>query len=238
MQTLWSAASASVLGRDHAVLRRNRQDAALSGTLGGRAAYGVVADGCGQGAGSEVGAQLSACVAAAAIERELGLGVALAGIDARVVAAVVSALADAAQHVAGRAAREAFVRERLMATVVAFVVRDEEAVVFASGDGALLVDDELIELDHDNRPGYPAYELFGRRVDVFTRRWLGPRRIAVATDGVDAATLRRVAGLSGHRLSRELVLAQRGGGLADDASVAIACRRGAPARPEVEPCGS
>jgi hypothetical protein len=206
------------------VLRKNRQDAAVAGAGGDDAAYGVVADGCGQGAGSEVGAQLTACVAAAAIARELAFGTCVAEIGARVLASVVSALADTAAHIAGREAREAFVRERLMSTLVGFVVRGEDGLVFASGDGAVLVDDELIDLDADNRPGYPAYELFGNRVDVFARSCSRPRRIAVATDGVDAPTLRRVAGLTGHRLVRELVLAQRAGALADDGSVAVAHR--------------
>lgn len=232
MNTLWTASSASLLGRDHAVLRRNRQDAAASGQVSS-GAYGVVADGCGQGAGSEVGAQITAYVAAAAIERELARSTHFAEVGKRVVASVVSALADTAVHIAVRSAREAFVRDRLLATLVAFVVRGEEALVFASGDGAVLVDDQLLELDADNRPAYPAYELFGKRVEVFVRFFDTPRRIAVATDGVDPTTLHRVAAFSGNRLARELLLAQRAGALADDGSIAVAHRV-----QEVGPCAS
>ena len=68
--TLWMAGAAATLGRDHAVLRRNRQDAAAAEAIG-EAAFGVVSDGCGEGSASEVGALLTVALARAALALSL-----------------------------------------------------------------------------------------------------------------------------------------------------------------------
>lgn len=228
MGTLWSAASASVLGRDHAALRKNRQDAAASGAFGA-CAFGVVADGCGQGGASEVGACLSVAIAHDVLLRELSSGAPLGGVGRRVVAAIVSALADVVVHLKHANVREDFVRAHLLATVVGFAARGKDVEVFAAGDGSFAIDGAVTTLDCDNVPAYPAYELVGRRVAVMEKSFAGVSSVAVATDGVDEQSLLRTFDLRGPKLVRELVLRQRAGALADDGSIAAATlERGQP----------
>lgn len=220
-----------MLGRDHAVLRRNRQDAARAGAVGG-AVFGVVSDGCGQAPASEVGALLTVAFASAALEAALAAEGPLVGLGERVLGAVLGGL-SAVATCAPEARREALVREQLLATLIGFAARGEEVCLFHAGDGALLIDDQLTLLDSDNRPAYPAYALLGAAVGVVERVARSPRRIAVATDGLDEGTLRRLAQArrSSAGLTRALVVAQRGGALADDGALAVAWR-------EVEPCAS
>ncbi|NUP08694.1 MAG: hypothetical protein HOW73_21810 [Polyangiaceae bacterium] len=221
--TLWSVANVSVLGRDHAALRRNRQDASASGCAG-QGVYGVVSDGCGQGRASEVGAHATVAIASAAIERSLRDGGPLEGLGERVLATVIDGLRLVAEAVPAGALRDAFVRDQLLATLVGFVVRDDVACVFAVGDGAFFVDGDIEVLDEDNRPSYPAYALAGAKVRVVERTYRGAALVVVATDGVDERVLRRAAAVDAQasRLSRALLLLQRAGALSDDGSVALA----------------
>jgi hypothetical protein len=220
MSPIWSAGSGCVLGRAHAVLRHNRQDAVVA-RASERWALGVVSDGCGSGRGSEVGAALSAAMVATSIARDLSRGLPLEAIAPRALAAVVSLLGD----VAARVGDGAFAREHLLATVVAFAAQGDDAIVFAAGDGVALVDGEVELFERDNRPDYPAYELAGRPVALEIRRAHGARVLAVATDGFDRASIAATAG-ERHRgdLGRTLLKLQREGAFEDDGAIAIARR--------------
>ncbi len=212
------------MGRDHAVKRRNSQDAVCFGHAGS-AAYGVVSDGCGEGRKSELGAALSVAVVGGALRAELERG---ASPEATWRPAV-DALHGALREVVARVAREPegarlFIREHLLATVLAFVVTADSAIVFTFGDGLVLVDDETRVLHEDNRPSYPAYALLGRPSAPGLFRFGSVSTIGVATDGLDADDLRAVSTAKHPDLSRALRMRQIQGRLEDDGAIVVATR--------------
>ncbi len=224
--TRWDVTSAAVLGRDHAVVRRNRQDAAASGGQGD-ACWGVVADGCGQGACSEVGAQLSVVLAGHALRAGLEQGEPLERVATSAVAAVVAGLSAVAALVEP-SRRTSFVAEHLLATLLGFVARGDLVVAFGAGDGVLWLGERGHVLDQGNAPRYPAFELLGRNFDLRIEH-AHASSVAVATDGL---TLDQVATLLGEptpRVGRRLHVLARAELQGDDAAVALAHREaGAP----------
>jgi hypothetical protein len=189
-------------------------------------AFGVVSDGCGEGSASEVGALLTVALARAAIARGLACELELSAIAKLAANEVELGLEKLARSIPAHE-RTTFVREHLLATLVGFVARDREAVLFAAGDGLWLADGAARVLEQDNRPLYPAYALSGEQVPLTIERVQGAERLAVATDGLDPEALRDLARCEGAVLGRRLVLLQRAGALADDGAIAIATR-GAP----------
>jgi len=220
--TLWSAAAATTLGRDHAVTRKNRQDAAVA-VAAGETTFGVVSDGCGEARSSEVGALLTVAFAREGAARALSRGASLETVARSAVASVVRGLAQVALAIDPRE-REAFVREHLLATVLGFAARGCDAVLFAAGDGLLLSSDICRVIDQHNRPSYPAYALSGHSVPVVIEHVHDVELLAVSTDGLEMAELRQVSAGSLASVGRRLVLLQRQGALADDGAVAIARR--------------
>ncbi|MDX2015591.1 MAG: protein phosphatase 2C domain-containing protein, partial [Myxococcaceae bacterium] len=72
-------------------------------------------------------------------------------------------------------------------TVLCAVQRGAEAVVFGSGDGAIVVDGRVTRLSSgdDNAPAYVGYRLLGETVPARVHH-LGPaRQVALCTDGLD-----------------------------------------------------
>lgn len=216
----WRASSGVVLGRDHRLLGKNCQDAVAVAHRSG-AALGVVADGCGSAAGSEAAAQLTARVAVASLGRAVEAGAPAEAAVASTVRAVV--------HHLGRLARATgSVDGWLFATLVGFVAKGADVLVFAVGDGVALIDDDTVSFAQGPAPAYPAYELLGRAVETRRVRRACASRVAVATDGFDARSLARVARLPAANLTRHLVLLQREGHFTDDGAVAVARLEEAP----------
>lgn len=221
MYTLCRLAAGVLQGRDHASAQKNRQDACASAEVGD-AVFGFVSDGCGQGAASEVGAHLTVALARSAAMRALSEELPLDDLPNTIAAAVLGGLDDVARHVR-QGERDAFVRSHLLATLVGFVVRGEEGVVFAAGDGLIAIDDEVVTLEEDNRPHYLAYGLSSGTARLgFVRRVHRPAWVAVASDGLTHAGLAALAKSAGRNLTRHLVLLQRAGALADDGAVVLA----------------
>lgn len=210
----WRLGSGVVVGGDHRLLSRNCQDAVAVAARGG-AAIGVVSDGCGSAPGSEAAAQLTTRVAVAALGAALEAG-------APAEAATASAVRAVVKHLGRLARATGSVDGWLFATLVGFVATGADVVVFAVGDGLALIDDEIVMLSQGPAPDYPAHALLGRAVETRRIRRAGAGRVAVATDGFDAAALSRVARLSATNLTRHLVLLQREGHFSDDGAVAVA----------------
>lgn len=218
------AVAGAVVGTDHVLVRRNLQDHAVAG-VGEGFALAVVADGCGEGEGSEVGARVSAITAARAAHLALALGGPLDDVVGAVGEAVLATLAAVCRAVAGedRAARSAFAREHLAATLWVALARGDESLLFGWGDGVLRVDDEVVVVDRGGRPEYLIAAVGAAAVPPVTERVsiTGARRVAVATDGWVEADLRAVpVGLSDAGLVRWMRRRQREGAFRDDAATA------------------
>ena len=190
----WECTSGTAQGRDHALARRNSQDA-MELHLSEHAIVGVLADGCGSARHSETGARLVATLLARALARwaaEPEPRHARRAIHAAVeeVLAVLGHMASA--HGSGAAA---WVAEHLLATVLAVVVTPERAIVFRVGDGIVGINGRMTTVDApDNAPPYLAYRLLalhGRQVRLPTVHpvveWEGPsdalESVVLATDG-------------------------------------------------------
>jgi len=228
-------AGAAILGRTHAALRKNKQDAVAYG-CGSWGACGVVADGCGSGEASELGAILSATAMEVAVVRAMEQGA--SPRDALLVGtrAVHHALASVALRCSETSARIDFVAKHLLATVLAFVVTRDSGAILAAGDGVARADEDWFVFDEDNAPRYLGYRIIDReRTEPRVIELARPALIAVGTDGFDRASLdeasvlvRRDAPHCEHRLARDLVrhmrTKQREGAFEDDGAIVVAHR--------------
>jgi hypothetical protein len=189
------AVSGSVTGRDHRRAERDGQDGhAVVATDAVLAA--IVTDGCSSGASNEIGARVGAAWLAALVEKTFG-GVQSAGEAQDAAARVTRALLQRLELLARSfdatgEVRLARVDQTLLFAFLAAVVTPRTAIVFGVGDGIVLVDREMTEIDAgpENAPPYLAYGLVGgSRASIEPRiHFVGPTAnvdvIAVATDGV------------------------------------------------------
>jgi len=207
MTHLYDVAAGTVTGRAHLLAGRNGQDAFAVERAGG-GAVAVVCDGCGGEPRSEIGAVLGARLVARALARERDLDVVR-----RDVLAGIARVADAAG---------ADVRECLLFTVVAAVLRGGNALVVTCGDGVVAVDGAVRAMGPYAAPPYVAY---GGAWEVLHD---GPAStVLVGTDG--AADLPSLdAFWSDDRVFRNPDMVRRRLWLArpaDDATVAVIRRR-------------
>lgn len=221
--TLYDLKAGSVPGADHLYRQANCQDRYRCGSfeLNGRLyRVGIVCDGCGSMDASEVGAALLAEFGVAEIVRLIGQGVTLKDLAGELYLACLNFLEILTGLVAGpsvsRGQAGEFVTRFLLATILGFVSGEEETIVFAAGDGFIIVNDEIEVRDADNRPHYPAYGLLdpAQYVDLpptrsnFDFRVLPTaqvERLAVWTDGFDPALKEEIWQLAGPRgLQRRL----------------------------------
>lgn len=201
----------SIIGRDHMARQANAQDS-YAVTQQGNYMIGVVCDGCGSGAHSEVGAKLAAQHITAEARRLLGAGVAPTDAVRALYGSTLRFLDYLTLGVAV-SDRAAFVQDYLLFTVVGVIADDTHAVLFSAGDGLLVADAMICEIDQQNAPAYIAYHLVDEVLlggfqmpDAFevyaTDNW---SRLAIATDGFERDLLPDVWGLGNPRaLQRKL----------------------------------
>jgi len=229
---------AMIIGRSHRLMQRNGQDFAMSGAPRPGVAFGLVLDGCGGKVGklrsqNEVGAQLLGRFAGNWLAEELTIGngqLSIVNVVDGLYEACVRFLADLTGLVGfvDEVERSAFVASHLLATMVGFVVTDETAVFFWQGDGYLVHNGIVTELDSANQPDYLAYRVLGGGENGRFQTKIIPNDeklewLAVATDGWQPELL---AGMSEPRSSLMLqrwlnVQARQSGAFEDDGAVAI-----------------
>jgi len=222
-------AAGTVTGRDHLRAKRDGQDGCAVVARPDLVAA-IVTDGCSSGTKSEVGARLGAAWIAALVED------AFAGATEESVPlaaqAVVNGLVGRLGELQTTLGRDAIAEMLLFGFMAAVVTRDA-AIVFGVGDGLASVDGTITVIDPgpENAPTYAAYALLGANI---TPRilFVGSRidAVAVATDGVDAATLAEVIAdprfdANPTLLRKRLVVLSDQGHFHDDATVALLRRR-------------
>lgn len=155
------AVGGSMVGREHARLHRNNQDAVA--LAAGAWTVAVVADGCSAGRASEVGARVGAAFVAARLGGLLDAAGGDPGAGAR---ALGDALAEALGGLAGLLGgdRSAQVADHLLFGFLAAAVGPERACVIGLGDGVYSVNGAAHALDPgpENAPPYVGYRLLGR----------------------------------------------------------------------------
>ena len=134
-----------------------------------------------------------------------------------------------------------FIATHLLCTLIGFVVKEETAVFFWSGDGYLVHDGELTQLESNNHPDYLAYQLgraakkqgsdgeassnplISQSSTFQTRTIYKPHCLAIATDGWTADLLSQLnPPQSSLALQRWLNLqAKERGNFEDDGAISI-----------------
>jgi hypothetical protein len=186
------AVAAAVTGARHLRASRNGQDAvavwsslpALHAAAGAMVA--VVCDGCSSGASSEVGARLGASLFARALGDRLQRGASISEQATWEAARddVTRTLAELLRRLPGDPAEA--VHDRFLFTVIGAAMTDDDAAVWAIGDGAYAIDDRTCVLGPfaDNQPPYLAYDLLGARHAAHFEAARDCASIVIATDGV------------------------------------------------------
>ncbi len=244
-------AAASVVGRAHARLGRNNQDA-FHVAVGHDALVAIVADGCGSGGASEVGARIGARLLARAVLVALGRGL---EIDDALESARLALLAELRRLVEVLGADA--VEEQLLFTLLGVALTTAATATFAIGDGVLGVNGILRRLEAPgNAPEYLGYALLDpARAVRFAIHHRIPtadvRSVLVGSDGAADATALQLAAAAPDDescfrnpdgLARRLRLLNRettrvewdarrivrgGGRLADDATLVLVRRKSA-----------
>jgi hypothetical protein len=185
------AVAAAVTGARHLRASRNGQDAAavwssppVHGAAGAMVA--VVCDGCSSGASSEVGARLGASLFARAVGDRLQRGASISDQATWEAARddVTRTLAELVRHLP--ADPDAALHDSFLFTVIGAAMTDDDAAVWAIGDGAYAIDDRACLLGPfaDNQPPYLAYDLLGTRHTAHFEAARDSVSIVIATDGV------------------------------------------------------
>lgn len=234
---------ATTLGRAHRLMQHNCQDFAATAMPAPHIAIGLVCDGCGSkfvGNGrshashNEIGANL---LGQFAIEYLIGklsnlpqppCPDALEAILSDLHLASLTFLHHLVAHFPEQTRRQ-FIATRLLATLVGFVYVGETAVFFWQGDGFLVVDGTVCQLESDNQPDYLAYQLLQPTPSqtnfqlAFVPQPEQIQWLAVATDGWHADLLDQLEEpRSTLALQRWLnVQAQQRGQFDDDGAIAI-----------------
>lgn len=230
---------ATLIGRSHRLRQQNCHDYAISGAPASGCAFGLVLDGCGgkyhvgtavYPSHNEVGAKLLGKFIASSLSHTLQTDPTIQPD------ALLSALYAQSRDFLARlvtlypnhdpSLRSHLIMTRLLCTIVGFVKTPDTAVFFWRGDGFLVVDGTITQLDSGNRPDYLAYDLlaetengrFQSQSIPGSAHWL-----AAATDGWSNTLLPDCAEpRPGLALQRWLNLqGQQRGQFEDDGAVAI-----------------
>lgn len=208
---------ATILGRAHRLMQHNGQDFAATAVPAPHLAIGVVCDGCGSkfvGNGNlragttpshnETGANLLGQFALDFLSQKLATLPSPVGPDsleallADLHLAALTFLHHLTAHFPETKRRE-FVATRLLTTVVGFVRTAETAVFFWQGDGFLVADGAICQLNSHNQPDYLAYQLLQPDPSqtnfqlAFVPNPAQLSWLAVATDGWSAELLAQLA---------------------------------------------
>ena len=221
--TLFNLKAGSIPGKDHLFRQANCQDRYRCGVFeieGKLYRAGIVCDGCGSADASEVGAALLAEFSMTEVARLIGQGVAFEDLAGELYRNSLGFLEKLTGLVAGESVSPdratGFVGRFLLATVLGFVMSEEKTLIFAAGDGFIIVNDEIECRDEDNRPHYLAYSLLDpsqypelptrpKNFDFQLLPTASVERLAVWTDGFDPALKEEIWNLAGPRgLQRKL----------------------------------
>ncbi|MDP1822181.1 MAG: protein phosphatase 2C domain-containing protein [Archangium sp.] len=213
--------AATHIGRDHLRIGRNNQDGVFTSPR-----VAVVTDGCSSQPQSEVGAQLGARFLGQWLSNQHEL---TPDLPARATDALTGYLYQSVLALGPEV--EPTLERYFLFTFLAAIRVGDRGMIFGLGDGAFLVDDELVRIDSgpDNAPPYCAYRLTtsGSRPEP-QLHFLGPaRRLAVMTDGFHHLELARLITLTTALTPNPLTLQRRLNVLAeterftDDATIAL-----------------
>lgn len=197
----WNVRRGTIVGAGHRRLRTNNQDALAfewHGTAGNNFGIGIVSDGCSgekRRSKNEVGAELLTQFILSETKLLLSGGAPTAEIPTILYPRCVAYVGTVARAtcVDSRTAQR-FIEKHFLATVLGFVLSENDLVVFSAGDGVVAVDDTIKVIDQNDKPLYLAYHQIDRETldepaanlpnSFHTTRFNNVSRFIIATDGV------------------------------------------------------
>lgn len=213
--------SATHIGREHVRIGRNNQDGVFTSPH-----VAVVTDGCSSQPQSEVGALLGARFLGQWLSKQSELS---AELPERATEALTAYLYQAVFALGPEV--EALLERYFLFTYLAAIRLGARGMIFGLGDGAFLVDDEVVRIDSgpENAPPYCAYRLTnsGSRPEAQTHFVGEAKKLAVMTDGLNQLSTERVRELTSALNPNPLTLQRRLNVLAeterfsDDATIAL-----------------
>ena len=228
-------ASATIIGRAHRLRQQNSHDFAITHTTQNGITIGLVLDGCGskfkQGKQSypsqnEVGAKLLGTFVMRHLAAELNKSQDISATIDSLYPAALSFLHNILNlYSFDDMQKQQFVYTNLLCTMVGFVLKEDTAVFFWRGDGWLIHNDTLIDLDTNNHPDYLAYDLLNTPKGLQTKSIPSSAIacIGVATDGWSEQLLNELAPQKNDIMLQRWVNSQakHAPNFEDDASIAI-----------------
>lgn len=172
-----------VAGRQHTVYGINCQDSVKTKSfLVDEAFYhvGVVADGCGEGTQTETGAHLAVAFLTHRMELLLKAGVSPLSVPRVLFSDLIDYLGNITKPYTSPSERVQFIKNNLLFTVLGFLIAPETTVVYALGDGVVVLNDLIDIRDENNHPSYIAYHLVDTNYLTKDRSTL-PDRFAIYT---------------------------------------------------------
>ena len=155
-----------IAGRHHIVYSMNCQDSLCAKTFKRHkdtCHIGVVADGCGEGTRSEVGAHMATSFLIQRMEELLMEGKAAEEIPTKLFHDLLRFLhgqmAGLALMYNSYQAAVQFIKDHMLFTVLGFIITPKTTVIFALGDGVIVLNDMIDVRDENNHPFYISYHL-------------------------------------------------------------------------------
>lgn len=169
---MYRVQSGIVTGRSHVLAGKNCQDNVKVIVNKDENPYivGCIADGCGTGKYSEAGSRLAVEYAVRESIRLLSTGINLESIPQLLYWNLVDMLNTfiSLYHFKSEGDKAKFIEDHLLFTLIGFIITDEGVIIFASGDGVIVVNNDIHIRDENNSPLYLAYHLVKREMLVGT----------------------------------------------------------------------
>ncbi|MFZ2193309.1 MAG: protein phosphatase 2C domain-containing protein [Candidatus Moraniibacteriota bacterium] len=159
---------ASLPGVDHKRVGKNNQDSFYYDKVtvdNVNYLFGIICDGCSAGARSETGAHLMVSYIASEIPMMLQVGVSMEEIPRALFSRCIGYLSaiSTMTSMGDPIKRINFIINHLLCTIIGFIMDDERIIFFSAGDGVLVINDQFIQIDQDNKPRYLGYHLVDRK---------------------------------------------------------------------------
>ena len=168
-----------ITGRNHIVFGLNCQDALLTKTfmIGDETFYaGAISDGCGEGKHTEVGANLAVNYLVNKTQELMIKGVEEKNITSKLFIGLIEALESVKVNFLSRTTSPEetvnFIKDNLLFTVLGYFITPNTCVIYAMGDGVVLLNDFIDIRNEDNHPNYIAYNLVDGKYLLKDRRAL------------------------------------------------------------------
>jgi serine/threonine protein phosphatase PrpC len=235
----WTVNSATIIGRDHELTKKNRQDF-LTTYVSHNTIIGVVCDGCGESQYSEVGASLIGTFVVNYFKLYTRQSL---SIDFK--QSLESCFSDflfslqrclllyANQQVLDQIS---FLKEFMLSTCLFCVILEDKMIVGHCGDGVVINNDEIKNIDQKGKPEYIAYKNIPKEVletnpselkffEIEVLDLNKVNKIVIGTDGIvpiiEKSMVSQLYGTQKRQLQRKFNLWQQEKLFGDDASCIV-----------------